>query len=509
MKPIYRRCAGLDIHKKTVSACIRIRRAGSKEVQIEEAVFGTFTADLERLAKWLREHKVRHVAMESTGVYWMPVWNVLEGTRHRFELMLVNPATVRALRGCKTDRIDARRIAEYLQYGLLHGSFVPPRPIRELRDLTRARVQLQHDRNRVINRIARLLEGANIKLASVVSNIVGKTGQAILQAIAGGSRRPERLAELACGSLRARKQELATALDGRYSEHFRWLLGRLLAELDRLDANVAELEARISEQMLPYDDMVRRLCTIPGVDRVTAWSLIAELGVDMTQFPDDAHAASWAGLCPGNEESAGKRFSGRTRKGNRYLRRILVQNAWAVAHRKDCFLTALFYRIAARKGMKKAAVAVAHRILIIAWHILRDGTEYREYGGDYYDRQRPERTAARLARRIERMGYEVVLSSRPAVTPADAPAAKGKRGRPCKCAERGIACVHDGSGRTSDSPPPASALGLSRRSRRSPAPAGPATCTRCAAWGIPCIHARPRAPKPNHDFPSSPADSLT
>lgn len=238
MKLLYRRCAGLDIHKKTVSACIRIRVAGSKEPQIEEAVFGTFTQDLERLRDWLKKHKVKQVAMESTGVYWIPVWNVLEPEKWRFELMLVNPQLVRALRGCKTDRMDARRIAEFLQYGLLRGSFVPPRPIRNLRDLTRMRVQLQGDRNRVINRIGRLLETVNVKLSSVVSNIVGVTGRAILQAIAGGQTDPERLAELAAGSLRHKKPELALSLHGRYSSHFRWLLNELLEELKRLDGKL-------------------------------------------------------------------------------------------------------------------------------------------------------------------------------------------------------------------------------------------------------------------------------
>ena len=495
MKLLYRRCAGLDIHKKTVSACIRIRVPGNKEVQLEEAVFGTFSADLERLSRWLREHKVRQVAMESTGVYWIPVWNVLE--RGRFALLLVNPAIVRALRGCKTDRIDARRIAEFLQYGLLHGSFVPPCPIRELRDLTRMRVQLQRDRNRIINRIGRLLETANIKLGSVVSNLVGKTGLAILHAIVAGRTRPARLAELACGSLRFRKQELAIALNGRYSEHFRWLLARLLEEYGWLDRKLAELDARITERMLPHADAIRRLSTIPGVDRVTAWTLIAELGLDMAQFADAAHAASWAGLSPGNNESAGKRLSGKTRKGNRYLRRILVQNAWAVAHKKDCFLASVFYRLAARRGMKKAAVAVAHRVLVIAYHILRDGTEYREYGGDYFDRQRPERTAARLTRRLERIGFDVVLTPRPPrAEQAEAATPARRRGRPCLCAARGIPCTHDGTRRATPSPAPPP-----------PKPAVVGHCRKCAAWGLACIHVRNQ--KTHTDFPASPEGSTT
>jgi len=241
-------------------------------VEIHEAVFGTFTADLERLRDWLKEHKVKQVAMESTGVYWIPVWNVLEPVRFRFELLLVNPQLVRALRGRKTDRIDAARIAEFLQYGLLHGSFVPPRPIRELRDLTRLRVHLQQDRNRVINRIGRLLETVNVKLGSVVSNIVGKTGRAILKAIVAGRSRPEHLAELAVGSLRNKKPELVLALQGRYNDHFRWLLERWVTELEWLDTKVAELDARLGAAMQPHAELVRRLCTIPGVDRLSAWA---------------------------------------------------------------------------------------------------------------------------------------------------------------------------------------------------------------------------------------------
>lgn len=491
MKLLYRRCAGLDVHKKSVSVCVRIRRSGSKQIETQEDVFGTFTQELERLRDWLKERKVKQIAMESTGVYWIPVWNILEPARWGFELLLVNPQTVRALRGCKTDRIDARRIAEFLQYGLLRGSFVPPRPIRQLRDLTRMRVQVQRDRNRVINRMGRLLETVNIKLGSVASNIVGKSGRAILKAIARGYTQAEQLAELALGHLQDKKPELVLALDGRYSDHFRWLLGRLLAELEWLDSRLAELDSRIATQMEPHAELVRRLDAIPGVDCITAWVLIAELGVEMNQFPDAKHAASWAGLCPGNAESAGKRFSGRTRKGDRYLRRILVQNAWAVAHMKNCFLTAVFYRIA-RKSLKKAAVAVAHRILVIAYHIIRDGAEYREQGGDYFDRRYPERTARRLTQRLQHIGYDVVLTPRPA-PPANslAEATSRKRGRPCKCTERGIVCTHP---REWPKKPP-----------RAPQPAaGPVPCSRCDRWGIPCIHVRPKS---NTHFSSSEPES--
>jgi transposase len=295
MRLLYRRCAGLDIHKKTVVACIRRRVKGSTETETEEETFGTFTQELIRLRRWLRERKVRQIAMESTGVYWIPVWNVLEG--RGLELMLVNPATVRALQGKKTDRIDARRIAEYLQYGLLRGSFIPPPPVRQLRELTRMRVGIQQDRNRVINRIGRLLETVNIKLGSVASNIVGRSGRTMLGLLAEGRSDPEVLANRAIGPLRNKMAELMLALDGRTDEHFRWVLQQLLRRLERLDGDLAELDQRLAEQMRPHAGVIERLCTVPGIERVTAQVLVAELGTDMSQFPTAAHAASWAGLC--------------------------------------------------------------------------------------------------------------------------------------------------------------------------------------------------------------------
>jgi transposase len=410
MKLLYRCCAGLDIHRDTVSACIR-RTRGKAETVIEEEVFGAFTQELERLCAWLKKHKVKQIAMESTGVYWIPVWNVLE---ERFLLTLVNPATVRALQGNKTDRIDARRIAEYLQYGLLRGSFIPAKPIRELRELTRMRVHVQQDRNRVINRIARLLETVNLKLASVASNIVGVSGLDMLRLLAQGETNPYRLAECARRSMQSKIPALVLALDGRPDEHFRWKLSELLRKLQWLDEERARLDARIDLLAAPYQDVIARLDTIPGVDRTAALVLLAEFGTDMNQFPTPGHLASWAGLCPGNAESAGKRLSGRTRKGDRYVRRMLVQSAWAAARTNDCFLAALFFRTAQRRGAKKAAVAVAHRILIIAWHILAEsGAVYHERGGDHFDRRNPERTARRLTRRLENIGYTVTLTRAP------------------------------------------------------------------------------------------------
>lgn len=432
MKVVYARCAGLDVHKKTVHVCVRLRVRGSNKVTTEFAQFCTFTEDLERMRRWLREHKIRRVVMESTGVYWVPVWNVLERSEWKYDLLLVNPQHVHALPGRKTDQQDCERLAELGQYDLLRGSFIPPASIRELRDLTRRRTNLQGDWNRLVNRIARLLETAGVKLSSVVSSITGKTGLLILQAIAGGVTNPDRLAQLAQGSLKHKKPQLKQALQAHYSAHFRWLLTELLDELTAQDKRLTRVEERIRESMKPYADHIHRLCTIPGVNEITAWTLIAELGVEMKHFPNADHAASWAGLCPGNCESAGKRQSGRTRKGNRYLRRMLVQNAWAVAHIKDeCPLTALFYRIAARKGMKKAAVAVAHRILVIAYCVLRDGTSYKGTGSAV-ERQKCERKARRMIRQLGRMGFPVVPVKAPAATPEE-----------CRrCARWGIPCFH-------------------------------------------------------------------
>lgn len=474
MDLVYKRCAGMDVHKKTINVCVRIGRG--KKLEVLTRVFGTFTADLEQLREFLRENKVRRVIMESTGVYWMPVRNVLERGEWKFDLVLVNPQHVRALQGEKTDDKDCRRLAELGQHDLLRGSFIPPVEIRELRDLTRRRSSMQSDRNRVINRIGRLLETANFKLGSVASNIVGKTGWLILNAIATGETNAKRLAEQAQGSLQLKKAELAEALSGYSSEHFRWLLKQLIEDLSRLDSKLNEIDLRLRQQMKPYEDLVRRLCTIPGVKEITAWTLIAELGTDMSKFPTASHAASWAGLCPGNCESAGKRQTGRTRKGDRYLRRMLVQNGWAVAHKKDCFLTALFYRIAAKRGGKRAVMAVAHRVLVIAYYIIRDGTIYHELGGDHYDQKNPARTARRLTERLQRIGYEVIL------TKANV-AALGTTNKP----------IRNGTTRWVKLSPK-----VGRTQLRIPGPvATPDICGKCAAKKIPCIHdPSERRPRP-------------
>jgi transposase len=412
MQIIYRRCAGLDIHEKSVSACIRIVKG--KQVETMEATFPTFTEDLEQLRDWLVRNRIQRVAMESTGVYWRPVWNILERKPAKLDLLLLNPQHVKALPGHKTDRVDAARIAELTQYGLVRPSFVPPEEIRELRDLVRRRVHLQQDRSRISSRIHRLLELQNIKLSSVLTKMTTKTARSILEGLATSQWiKPESLALLATHKrVRGKRDLLRKALRCHLTDHFRFLLRELLEELDRLTAKMKLMEERIAERMKPYGELIDRLCEIPGVERLTAWALIAEVGVDMSRFPAAGHLASWCGLCPGNAESAGKRHSGRTSKGNRYVRRALLQAAWAAARitRRRTFFTTFFFRVSRKAGMKKAAVAVAHKILALAYIMIRDGTRYREQGADYFDRVHPERTKNRLTQRLESLGFEVQLT---------------------------------------------------------------------------------------------------
>lgn len=435
MQVMYSRCAGLDVHKDSVTACVLVfDPQGQRQVRKKE--FRSYWSGLQRLKMWLYASKVTHVAMESTGVYWKPVWNVLEG---HFPLLLANPYHMKNIPGRKTDQNDAEWIADLLAHGLLRGSFVPPPAIQQLRDWTRYRVKLMGEYNRIHNRIHKVLEDANLKLSSVASDILGASGRAIIGAIVRGQEHPDWLADKAVSTLRGKRDQLRLALKGRITDHHRHLLRELMDDVERVEEKICRVQAEIAERMQPYQPLVDRLITIPGVDLLTAWTLIAELGTDMSVFPDADHAASWAGLVPGSFESAGKRKSSRTRHGNRWLRRGLCQSAWAVAHKKDCYLTAHFYRRASRHGAKKAIIATAHEILIIAFHILRDGTAYQERGGDFFDRLNPVRTTKRLSQRLERLGYEVVLKPRAGFVE---PVARRRRGRPCKCAERGLDCKH-------------------------------------------------------------------
>jgi transposase len=369
------------VHKETVSVCIsRCEADGKKRQQVR--VYGTFTQDLLALVDWLQENGVTHVAMEATGVYWRPVWTVLEG---HCQQILVNPQHIKAVPGRKTDTKDCEWIADLLQHGLLKGSFVPPMPVQDLRDLTRYRIELRQSQNRVANRIQKFLEQANLKLSSVASDVLGVSGRRMLEAIIAGQDNPEQLAQLARGRLKSKTAELAQALAGRVRDHHRFLLAEYLDEWEALERRIQRIEAEIDQQVRPFESAVALWQTIPGVDRVTACHLVAEIGVDMHHFPTAQHLASWAALCPGHHESAGKRKSGQTREGNKWLRRSLCQAAWAVTRKKNCYLATQFKRLAARRGVKRAAIAVAHSILIIGYHLLKTGQSYQELGGNYLE----------------------------------------------------------------------------------------------------------------------------
>jgi transposase len=402
MEVVHEVCCGLDVHKKSVTACVL--RASGKRRQTRE--FGTFTRELLEMTDWLRSCGVTHVALESTGVYWKPVWNLLEG---QFEVLLVNAQHIKAVPGRKTDQKDSEWIADLLRHGLLRASFVPPTPIRELRDLTRYRASLAQEINRIANRVQKVLEDANIKLASVATNALGTSGRAMLEAIIQGEQDSQQLAEMSRGLLRNKIPELQQALQGRVTAHHRFLLRELLDHLYFVESKMRRIEQEIEERLGPFQSEVARLCTIPGVDRVTAWGLLAEIGLNMSQFSDAQHLASWAGLCPGSHESAGKRKSGKIRKGSLWLRRCLCQAAWAVSTKKNNYLSALYRRLAARRGSKRATIAVAHNLLVIAYYILRDKTCYRDLGPDYFDRLNPEGLRRRLTKRLEGLGFKVTV----------------------------------------------------------------------------------------------------
>jgi transposase len=412
MQVVYAHCAGLDVHKKTVSACVSVCEGGGGAKRQQRRVFGTFSRDLLALADWLKEQGVTHVAMEATGVYWRPVWAVLEG---QFEQMLVNPHHIKAVPGRKTDTKDCEWIADLLQHGLLKGSFVPPTPIQDLRDLTRYRAELRQSQNRVANRIQKLLEQANLKLSSVASNTLGVSGRRILETIIAGTADPQQLAQLARGRLKDKIPQLEQALEGRVRDHHRLLLAEYLDEWEALGQRIVRMEAEIDKQIGPFEAAVTLWQSVPGVDRVTACNLVAEIGVDMKQFPTAEQLASWAALCPGNHESAGKRKSGKTRDGNKWLRRSLCQAAWAVTRKKDCYLSSQFKRLAGRRGVKRAVMAVAHTMLIIGYHMLKTGQGYHELGGNYLDQINKDQLQRYLVKRLQRLGLKVTLESATAV----------------------------------------------------------------------------------------------
>ena len=405
MEVLLERCCGLDIHKRPVLACLVVpgsTGAPTKDVRS----FGTMTDELLQLADWLSAAGCTHVAMESTGVYWKPIWNLLEG---QFELLLVNARHVKAVPGRKTDAKDCEWVADLLRHGLLRGSFVPDRGQRELRELTRYRTSLVQERSAEVNRLQKTLEGANIKLGDVATDIMGLSSRQMLASIASGETDAAALAQLAQGRLRDKVPTLERALAGCAGPHQRFLLARQLAHIDFLDASVAEVSAAIAARLRPCEDEMERLATIPGIGRRTAEVLIAEIGTDMSRFPTPAHLASWAGMCPGNDESAGKRRSGKTRKGSPWLRSTLIEAARAAGRSKGTYLAAQYHRLAARRGSKRAAVAVGHTILLIIYRLLSQGDVYHDHGDRYFDERDRHSVERRLVARLEGLGYKVSL----------------------------------------------------------------------------------------------------
>lgn len=409
MRIIHQRCCALDVHKKVIVACVLVWD-GKPAVEERRREFGTAKRELDRLRFWLMACKVDAVAMEATGVYWKPVWNILERQK-QFRLKLVDAQHFHGVDGQKTDQSDAAWLAELLQCGLLKASFVPPQETRELRDLTRLRVALLEDQNRVQNRIEKILEDAPIKLGAVATDTLGTSGTKIIKAIIRGDKDPGWMADYAVGRLRAKRKELEEALRGHVTDHHRQLLDMLLRQSEFLDREIAALEQQIRARLACREELVERLAEIPGLGEVTAWTILAEVGFDMSVFRTPERLCSWAGLCPGNRKSAGKRLSGRTRKGNRWLRRGLTQPGLAVSRVKDSYLRSFYWRIAGRRGAKKARLAVAKKQLTIAFFLIRDGVRYREAGADYFDRRQPERTRNQLVKRLQNLGYRVTLEA--------------------------------------------------------------------------------------------------
>jgi len=405
MERVVERGCGLDVHKKSIAACVRIPdERGQRRQQVR--TFGTVAAELLALRDWLEAHGVTHVAMESTGVYWKPIFYVLE---EAFTCVLVNPVHMAQVPGRKTDVQDCVWIAQLLEHGLLRGSFVPPAPIRELRDLTRYRKTITQERSRAINRLHKTLEDADIKLASVATDVLGVSGRAMLEALVRGNTDPDVLADLARGALRKKLPALRQALSGRFHRHHAFLVSQILAHVDYVEEAIEAVSQQIDVVIAPFTSALERLSTIPGVKKRTAEVILAEIGPDMSTFPSAAHLASWAGLCPGNNESAGKHRSGRTRKGTPWLRTALTEAALgAIRHGRGALATR-YRRIMRHRGHKKAVIAVAHAILVVVYHLLTRQTTYHELGDDYYDRRHAERSKRRALETLERQGYRVVL----------------------------------------------------------------------------------------------------
>jgi transposase len=405
METVLQRCCGLDVHKATVVACLWIKDKTGK-IRKEIKTFGTMTADLLVLHDWLLANRATHVAMESTGVLWKPVHNLLEDS---FEVLLVNAAHIKRVPGRKTDVSDCEWIADLLAHGLLKGSFIPPKPIRELRDLTRYRKSLIDERVRETNRLHKLLQSANIKLSSVASDVMGLSGRMMLEALLGGNADADALAALAKGKLRKKLPELRKALQGRFEAHHRFLLERILTHLDFLDETIEKITEEVALRTASFDDLIQLLDAIPGVDRKAAEGILAEIGIEMDRFPTHRHLASWSGLCPGNNESAGKRRRGKTRKGDMWLKRYAIEIALAASRAKGTYLNARYHRLVRRKGHNKAIVAVAHAMLVIIYSLLKHKIPYKELGGDYFDKLNVMHVKRHHIRRLESLGFKVTL----------------------------------------------------------------------------------------------------
>jgi transposase len=406
MEVLYARCAGLDVHAGSVTACARI--ASGSQVTYEHRTVSTTTRGLLDLAEWLATHGCTHVGMEATGVYWKPVWHVLEA---HCTLVLANAMHIRNVPGRKSDMNDATWIADLLAHGLIRSSFVPPAPIQELRDLTRTRRQLVHEVARHVLRIQKTLEDANLKLTQVMSDIVGVSGRAILNALIAGEADPNRLADLTRGRLKATRADLVDALHGRVTDHHRFMMQLHLTQIDTLEAAVATIEARIGDALGPFRAAVSLLTTMPGLSETTARVVIAEIGLDMTRFPSVGHLISWAGFCPRLDESAGKRRSTRTRQSAPWLKPTLINAAWAATRKKDSYLRAQFLRIKTRRGAKKAILAVASSMLTAAYFMLRDGVEYHDLGAHHFEQRDKEQLATRLIQRLRHLGVTVEVKA--------------------------------------------------------------------------------------------------
>ncbi len=406
MRVMHERCCGLDVHKKTVVACVLVTSADGR-VERTIRTFATMTRDLLALSDWLDQFGVTHIVLESTGVYWRPVFNVLEEGR---VIVLVNPQHLKTVPGRKTDVKDSEWLADLLRHGLLKPSFIPPAPVRELRELTRYRKTLVQARTDEINRLQKVLEGANLKLAMVVSDVLGASARAMLAALLGGEQDPETLAELARGRLRTKLPALRRALEGRVKPHHLVMIGQTLAHIDFLEESTDQVQHAIEQRLGAFTEAVELLQTIPGVGEVVATALVAEIGTDVSRFPSTKHLASWVGVCPGNKESAGKRLSGRTTKGNVWVRGMLAEAVWSIAQHRGTYLHAQYHRLARRRGKLKAAMAVAHSVLVIAYCLLRDHKPYTDLGADYLEQRDAIRVERHHVQRLQQLGYTVTLT---------------------------------------------------------------------------------------------------